>query len=585
MAADEHTKKALGVRSELWISMFLVVTTLCVYFQVGRFEFQIYDTAEYIYENDHVKNGLTIESIRWAFTTIYMSNWHPITWLSHMLDVELYGLDAGRHHLTNLLFHVINTLLLFFTLKRMTGKLWPSGMVAALFALHPLHVQSVAWVAERKDLLSFFWGWLAIWSYLRYLNHRSIGRYIPVVLFFILGLMSKPMIVTLPFVLLLLDYWPLKRFQFANSKPAGNAPASRFWMVSPVFEKLPLFIATAASCLITIHAQQSGGAVGSLEAYPLVVRLANAVYCYVSYIGKMIYPGELAVMYPHPGILPAWQIALSGLLLAGITFMAIRSFRSRPWFPVGWFWYLGTLVPVIGLVQVGGQAMADRYTYLPLIGLYIIVAWGLNDLLSRSAYKKPLSALIPVLIVGALVGVTYTEINYWKNSGTLFSRALEVTRNNLIAHNNLGTYLAARGNTAEAIVHFEKARKINSNYDLAPFNLGLAYADQGQYKKAIPYYQQALAINPEFGLAYHKLGDALYRLGRYDQAAENYKQAIRINPSYAQAYNHLGAAMVRKGDADAAIPLFRKALQIKPDYKEARSNLKNTLSALGKSGS
>jgi Tfp pilus assembly protein PilF len=578
-------KIAVNVRREFWICMFLVLVTLAVYYQIGKFDFHSYDTAKYVYENDYVKNGLAAESIKWAFTSTYFSNWHPLTWLSHMLDVELYGLAAGRHHLTNLLFHIVNTLLLFGILSRMTGKVWQSGLVAALLALHPLHVQSVAWVAERKDLLSFFWGLLAIWSYYGYARNQSIGRFIPVLLFFILGLMAKPMLVTLPFVLLLLDYWPLERFKFEKSKPVGQNLPPKSFKVSLIIEKLPLFIVTAASCMVTIQAQQSGGAVGSMAAFPLNVRLANALVSYVSYIGKMIWPSKLAVLYPHPGMPPMWQIAVSGLMLAGITFLAVKFYKSRPWFLVGWLWYLGTLVPVIGLVQVGGQAMADRYTYLPFIGLYIIAAWGLYDLLSRSRYKKPLSVLIPSLIIGALMVVSSQEVTYWKNTGTLFKRALEVTQHNYVAHNNLGIYLAGQGKTEDAIVHFEKAREINPNYDLAPFNIGLAYAGQGKYKKAIPYYQKALGINSDFAIAYQKLGYAYYRLGHFDKAADNYKSAIRVNPQYAEAYNHLGATLIRLGETEKAVALFRQALRINPHYKEARYNLKNTLQAMSKKGS
>ncbi len=562
--------------------MLLVLVTLVVYVPVGKFDFQNYDTAKYVYENPYVKQGLTAAGIRWAFTTTFHSNWHPLTWLSHMLDVELYGLAAGRHHLMNVLLHIVNALLLFGVLRRATGTVLQSSLVAALFAVHPLHIQSVVWVSQRKDLLSLLGGLLVIVSYLGYTRKPSIVRYLPVLVCFILGLMAKPMLVTLPFVLLLLDYWPLGRLQFGKPKIPAHQQLPGAASVGLIIEKLPLFILAAASCVITIYAQRSGGAVGSLAAFPLDVRLANALVSYAGYIGKMIWPSNLAILYPHPGMPSIWQVVVAGLILGGITFLAAKDSRSRPWFLVGWFWYSGTLVPVIGLVQVGGQAMADRYAYLPLIGLYIIVAWGLDDLLSRSRHKPALSAMIAVLIIGALMFVTFQEVKYWQNSGTLFGRALEVTRGNYVAHNNLGTYLAGQGKTDEAIAHFEKAREINPNYDLAPFNIGLAYASRRQYQEAISYYRKALAINPEFAMAHQKLGLALYRLDRFDQAIENFKQALRINPANVEAYNQMGAALVRLGKLDQAVAAFQQALRIQPDYQEARFNLENVLRAVGK---
>ena len=572
-------KNAGNVRPELWICMLLVLVAFVVYAPVGKFKFQNYDTAKYVYANPYVKQGLTIDGIRWAFTTTYHSNWHPLTWLSHMLDVELYGLEAGRHHLTNVLFHIVNTLLLFWGFHRTTGKLWPSSLVAALFALHPLHVQSVAWVAERKDVMSLFWGLLALGSYVGYARNPGLGRFIPVLIFFSLGLMSKPMLVTLPFLLLLLDYWPLGRFQFGQSRSIDDSQPPIYSKAALIGEKLPLFVLTAVSCMLTVHAQRLGGAIGSMEAFPLDVRLANVPVAYASYIGKMIWPNHLAILYPHPGMPSMWQAMASGLFLLGVTFFAVKYVRSRPWFLVGWLWYLGTLIPVIGLVQVGGQAMADRYAYLPLIGLYIIVAWGLNDLLSRFRYQRAISIVILLLVSLTLMKVSSQEVAYWQNSGTLFGRALEVTRRNYVAHNNLGTYLASQGQIEEAIAHFEKARIISPNYDLPPFNIGLAYASRRQYQKAISYYREALAKNPEFALAYHKIGYALYRVARFDQAVENLEQAVRLNPANAEAYNHLGAALVRLGEIDRAIASFRQALRIRPDYPEARFNLNNAVKA------
>jgi len=454
-----------NIRHEIWICFFLVLITLVTYIQVGTFDFDNYDTARYIYENSHVKKGLTAEGIRWAFTTTHVSNWHPLTWLSHMLDVQLYGLDPGAHHLTSLLFHIANTILLFLILAIMTRDLWPSSFVAALFAIHPLHVQSVAWLAERKDLVCTFFGLLAIWSYIRYAHYKRSDRYLSVLLFFILGLMAKPMIVTLPFILLLLDYWPLKRFQFGIPlQDVSGSTRQTTSMVSLVIEKIPFFIAAAASCMVTLYAQTSGGAISSLGSYPLHVRILNALVSYAGYLGKMFWSAKLAVFYPHPGVWPMWQIMASGLLVTATTLLALRFVKSRPWFIVGWLWFLGTLIPVIGLVQVGAQTMADRYTYVPLIGIFIIISWGLSDLVNQNLIKRGRKALIAAVILGVLMTVTWKQVGYWKNSVTLFERALEVTENNYVAHNNLGHRLMELGETKDAI-------RINPEYLSAQTNL------------------------------------------------------------------------------------------------------------------
>ncbi|MFC1577587.1 tetratricopeptide repeat protein [Thermodesulfobacteriota bacterium] len=570
------------VQREVWICMFLVLVTLAVYFQVGKFDFTNYDTAEYVYENAYVKDGLTAESIRWAFSAIHRSNWHPVTWLSHMLDVQLFGLNPGAHHWTSVGFHLANTLLLFMVLRLMTGNIWRSGFVAALFAIHPLHVQSVAWIAERKDLLSTFFGLLAIWGYIRYVQLPTIGRYIPVLLFFILSLMAKPMMVTLPFVLLLLDYWPLERFRFGFN-PEVNHHSARFaFKAALVLEKIPLLVASAVSCIITVYAQQTGGALGSSIAYPFYVRLANALVSYASYIGQMIWPGNLAVFYPHPGVLPGWRIIVAGILLAGITCLAIKLVKSKPWLMVGWLWFLGTLVPVIGLVQVGSQAMADRYTYVPLIGLFIILAWGVPDLLKRFPYQKAGLVVITTLVTISLMIVSWGQVKTWQSSVTLFERALAVTKNNYVAHNNLGHYRLTEGRLTAAINHFSKAVEINPKFELAYLNLGVALSRQGKIDEAIRSYTRALQLKPDYVVAYNNLGNALYRQGKYQEAITNYLQALQIDPNYAEACNGMGAALIRLGEIEKAVVFFKKALQIDPDYTSAQTNLKNTLAATGK---
>ncbi|MBL7207805.1 MAG: glycosyltransferase family 39 protein, partial [Desulfobacterales bacterium] len=419
---NNETQKSpfFTLRREGVVCLFLALTVLAVYWQVGNHEFVNYDDKDYITENQHVQAGLTLKSIAWAFTSTHAGNWHPLTWLSHMLDCQIYGLNPCGHHFTSVFFHILNSILLFLVFKRMTGAFWKSAFVAALFALHPLHVESVAWAAERKDVLSAFFWMLTMGSYIRYVERPGTNRYLLVLLFFALGLMAKPMLITLPFVLLLLDYWPLGRFhvrkpeaaQPSEEKPqkdtkskkrksrkrlAKNAVQAKKttgsdyqWSLalSLLWEKIPLFVLAAASSVVTFFVQQSGGAVRSLDALPLFVRISNALVSYISYIVKMILPHNMAILYPHPKDFSIWQVAGACLLLACISFIAIRSMKRYPYFAVGWLWYLGTLVPVIGLVQVGLQSMADRYTYIPLTGIFIIIAWGISDLAAKWCYKK-----------------------------------------------------------------------------------------------------------------------------------------------------------------------------------------------------
>ena len=536
-------KTCFNIRPDILICLFLVIITLSSYWQVRDFAFNNYDDEAYVTKNQHVRRGLTFEGIIWAFSASHSANWHPLTWLSHMLDVQLYRMNPGQHHMTNLLFHLMNTLLLFLVFRRMTGHLWRSGFVAALFALHPLHVESVAWVAERKDVLCAFFWMLTVWSYIRYVERPGVYRYLVILLFFILGLMSKPMIVTLPFVLLLLDYWPLGRLRYPksiDSIPIYSNPS----IFHLVWEKIPLFILSTASSVVTLLVQQSGGTLGSLGVYSLSVRIANALASYVSYLVKMMWPFHLAILYPHPGMLPFWKVAGASLLLVSIFLMALWVMRPYPWFIVGWLWYMGTLVPVIGIVQVGFQGMADRYTYVPLIGIFIIIVWGVSELVAGWRYKKIVFGTIGGASLLILMATTWVQAGYWKNSITLFERALEVTSNNYVAYNNLGNALAARGKMFEAI----------------------------------GYYSEALRINPDFKEAHNNLGIAFAMLGRIDEAIGHSLEALRINPDFEEAHNNLGIALINKGKIEEAIFHFREALRIRPDYAHANQNLKNALS-------
>ncbi len=460
------------IRREILVCLFLLLSTLAVYWQIRKYEFVSYDDTFYVTNNSFVRSGLSSESLIWALTTGHASNWHPVTWLSHILDVELYGMNPGSHHLTNLLFHIANTLLLFFVLKQMTGVLWQSSFVAALFALHPLHVESVAWVSERKDVLSTFFWMLTILSYIRYLKYHTLAGYLLTLLFFILGLMAKPMLVTLPFVLLLLDYWILnniKKTEYHHQTIKTDSYISHFSLLTSHFslliEKIPFFIFAGASSIITFFVQKNWGAVSSLDACSFHLRASNAFISYISYIGKMFMPYRLAILYPFPDTIPLWKTAGAFLLIISISFIVIRNMRKHPYLIVGWLWYMGTLVPVIGLVQVGIQSMADRYTYIPLIGLFIIIAWGVSEFINKiynhslKLLKTPITSIrikiwLAVLSAGLLsvfMAVTWLQTRYWKDSTVLFEHALSVTTDNKLAHYGLGDVLLSQGRFDEAV--------------------------------------------------------------------------------------------------------------------------------------
>ncbi len=574
----------LNIRPEFLICLFLVVATLAVYFQVRNFAFIDYDDDVYVTQNVHVKAGLTRESIKWAFTTFHGANWHPLTWLSHITDVELYGLPvsarAGQHHLTNVIFHILNTLLLFLVLRRMTGGLWQSAFVAALFALHPLHAESVAQVAERKDVLSTFFWLLVMGAYIRYAEQPSIKNYLPVIVFFILGLMAKPMLVTLPCVLLLLDVWPLGRLKIEANTPPLLRRGGRG--VRCFFEKIPLLMLSTASSVVTFFAQQSGKAVQSLNAYPIDIRIENALVSYASYLWKMICPSGLAFMYPHPLILPAWKIIVSCLLLVAISFLAVKNIKKRPYLCVGWLWYLGTLVPVIGLVQVGSQAMADRYSYIPLTGIFIMIAYGIPELLSTYRYKKVFFGAVSAVIFPVLMMITWIQVQYWRDSVTLFEHALDVTQGNYITHNNLGFVFQQRGCINKAIQHFSEPLKIKPDYAIAHNNLGNALEEKGKTDEAIRHYREALRLDPNLLKVYVNLGLALEKQGKTDEAVRYYSEALRLKANYADAHIGLGTALLRKGNFIDGAAHFRKALELSPENTEAHNNLGVALAWQGK---
>jgi len=559
------------------ICLFLVVATLAVYWQVLDNDFVHYDDDAYVTENLRVQKGVTFDNLTWAATSSLASNWHPLTWISHMIDCQFYGLNPKGHHLTSLLFHVANTLLLLLIFVRMTGALWQSSLVAALFALHPLHVESVAWVAERKDVLSTFFMMLTLWVYTIYVKKGGVRRYLLVVLFFVLGLMSKPMLVTLPFVLLMLDFWPLGRLGLirdTRNEVTGQQADERPNIFRLVWEKVPFFALAVGSSIVTFIVQERGGAVKLLEMYSIQTRIINAFVAYIEYIVNMVWPVKLVVLYPHPGnSLPIWKGVVTGLVMVLITVLVIRKARKIQYLAVGWFWYIVTLIPVIGIVQVGSQAMADRYTYITLIGLFVIISWGANDLLSKWLRRKIWLGTLAAIILPVLIVLTWKQVQYWEDSITLYKHTLKHTSNNFIIYNNLGKVYNDSGKYKEAIEAYKQSTRIAPDYAMAHSNLGVSYNDLGKYKEAIEACRKAIWINPDYAKAYFNLSVAYGESGKYKEAIEACRKAIEIDPDYAMAHSNLGVAYGVLGMYKEAIEKFKQAIEIDPDDVMAHSNL------------
>jgi tetratricopeptide (TPR) repeat protein len=490
-------------------AILLLIITLAPYWAVSGFDFLVYDDYSYVTNNPVVREGLSVRGLSWAFTTFHASNWHPLTWLSHMLDVELFGVDAGWHHRVNVLFHLANTLLVFWVLRGMTGTTWRAFFVAALFGVHPLHVESVAWVAERKDVLSTFFWILTTAAYLRYVRRPGTGRYLVVLASFVLGLFSKPMVVTLPFVLLLLDWWPLGRMTGGEQAPAlGSFLRDRLPRLA--LEKLPLLLLSTISCAVTYFAQTQGEAVEM--AVSLWVRIQNALLAYATYLWKTLWPVSLVILYPHPGSsVPSGKAMAAGILLTLLTAASIRLAVRRPHLLVGWFWYLGTLIPVIGLVQVGVQSLADRYTYIPLLGIFIAVSWELNALRERLHPHRFLTAVVPALVLSVLVVISSIQVGSWRNSVTVFRHALEFTSNNWVAHINLGWALEQEGKLDEAMFHYRESIRIHPRNPYAHNNLGYVLHLQGRTNEAILHYMEALRLKPNYVSARKNLESIISR--------------------------------------------------------------------------
>ena len=549
----------------------LLVATIAVYAPVAHFDYVDLDDDVYVTANRRVQAGLTWDGIVWAFTTGHAGFWHPFTWLSHMLDCQLFGLDAGGHHLTNLVLHAANTLLLLGALHTLTGAVWRSAFVAAVFALHPLHVESVAWVAERKDVLSTA-AWLAaLWAYASYARRPGRRRLVLVEVAFSIGLLAKAMIVTLPFVLLLLDWWPLDRAR--TTRPGAL-----------VAEKVPLFVLAAVGSVVAFVAAARWGAVVSLTHEPIRRRLATVLVAYVRYLGKAVWPTHLAIFYPMPVAWPAANVVAAALLLFAITACALVVGRRYPYVLVGWLWFVGTLVPVIGVIQAGNQAMADRFTYVALIGPTIVAVWGVEELLRRSPAVARAAAWGGLFVVAVLGVASRKQLGYWRDSTALFTHALAVTTDNWLAHNNLGYVLLRQGRTEEATAHFRAALAIKPGYMDAVNNLGDVLIRSDRAEDAIAHFSAALALHPDDPVTHYNLGNALAKRGDVDAAAREFAAAVRLRPDYPAAHYNLGVAFAARGNSDEAMAEFTRALENDPHQPDAHNALGNLLLQRGRVG-
>jgi tetratricopeptide (TPR) repeat protein len=604
--AREEDGMKLQTMQAFWICVVLVLLVVAVFGQTARFGFMNYDDEESVYSNPTVEKGLTLKGIGYAFTHVQVANWIPLTTLSHMLDCQLFGLHAGGHHLVNVLLHAATAVLLFLVLRQMTGSLWRSAFVAAVFAIHPLRAESVAWVSERKDVLSAFFFMLTIGAYVRNVRHPSWDGQIAVMFFFTLGLLSKSMVATLPFVLLLLDYWPLQRFKVQGSG---------FRIQNLVLEKIPLFVLAVGLCAAAIA---SGVKVKGVDRLPFFERIGNAPVSYVVYLWQMAFPSGLAIPYPYvPSGQMHLQVCLASVALAAITAGVVAWRKKHPWLLMGWLWYVGMLVPVIGIIQISPDAAhADRYTYLPEIGLAIAVTWVVAEWSTGWKFRRAVLGGLMTAIIAALMACAFIQTSYWNSDESLWSHTLAVTSSNSVAHNYLAAALLQKGDTDgamahlqqalaiqpdyvegrnvlgnalfqkgqvdEAILQFQRALAIEPDYAMVHYNLGNALFEKGQVDEAIAHFQKALAIQPDFAEAHNNLGNALFQKGRVDEAVIQLQKALVGNPDIADAHNNLGAALLQKGRVDEAIAQCQKALAIQPDYAAARINLGAALMQAGR---
>jgi protein O-mannosyl-transferase len=566
-APDVSPFRSPGQRT-IVLSLLLILATFALYQPVGRHPFVNYDDNRYVIENAHVTGGLSGQDMKWAFTSFDEGNWHPLTWLSHMLDFELFHFHPAGHHYSNLLLHVLNVVALFWILQQATGCPWRSFMVAALFALHPINVESVAWISERKNLLSMLFFILGLDAYRWYVLRPSWRWrcYATVCCSFALASMAKPQVITFPFVLLLWDYWPLRRFALRGARPAERLLSEKpfSWLV---FEKTPLFVISTASGILTMKAQMAGDAVRSATRYPFPVRLENAVLSYVRYLGKAVWPSRLALLYPHSlTSLNAWQVAGALLVLCAISVLAVRA-NHRRYFLVGWLWFLGTLVPMIGLVQVGAQAMADRYAYLPLVGCFLLLCWGLADGAEQLHAPARLLIACNVVVLLALALLARRQLDYWGDNVKLWSHALEVTSGNFVAEDGLGGLLLERGRLEEAMPHFRAAAAMQPSDPISNYNLGFYDQQHADLQGALRQYSKVLRLTKDARMdadVYINMGFIYSSLGDLEHASDCFKAATQLLPKKASAWIGLGVLAQKSGDLDAALQSYRRALEIQP---------------------
>jgi len=572
-------------KNKLIIAFLLIVVVMAVFIRTTSYQFVNLDDSDYVTQNNHVTNGITQENIVWALTTFHAANWHPVTWISHMIDCQFFGLNPWGHHLTNVLLHAANTILLFLLLSRLTGTLWRSAFVAALFAIHPLHVESVAWVSERKDVLSTMFLLITLASYANYAQHRKLKYYVLAVVMFSFGLMTKPMLVTVPFLLLLVDYWPLGRFTEQNASAVDSNVEEVLTKSCPIrlllYEKLPFLVLTAASCIITVLAQSSL-AVISLEELPFSIRISNALVAYTSYIGKTLWPMNLGAYYPFPSAIPFWKVAGSILLLASISILTLNKIRRYPYLGVGWFWYIVTLVPVIGLVQVGAQSMADRYTYVPLIGLFIAIVWGGFDLVAIIPGRRLILATTSSILILTLSIISYRQAGYWRDSETLFRHTIEVTKDNWFAHTFFGVALDVKGQHDTALPHLVEAVRLNPRFSKSRFSLGVALRRLGRIDEAIVHYRAAIQLEPDFAAARNNLASALVAKGNVDEAIDLLLPLVKMQPNDAMYRSNLANALDKKGHLDEAVVQYLEALRIAPGSASAHNNLGSIYYRMGR---
>lgn len=554
---------------ERFFSLVLIISTLIIYFKVVYFDFVNFDDPCYVLLNDNVITGLSWKNLQWAFSSFHSSNWHPLTWVSHMTDVYFFDYNAAGHHITNVIFHIVNSLLIFFFFSKSTGYAWRSFIIAGLFALHPIHVESVAWISERKDVLSAFFWLLTMICHLNYIKTKELKYYLLSLLMFILGLLSKPMVVTLPFALMLLEIWPLNRITFEQRSETLKQIKSSF------LEKIPFFIFSSISCVITYLAQKDSGALMKIDALSFGYRVANTMISYLKYLGKIFWPENLAIQYPHPiSNIDYALLIFSILIIFLMIFLSIKLIRTRPFLATGWFWFLGTLIPVIGLVQVGSQAMADRYTYIPALGIFFIVSFYGIEYKSKftSWFVLVSSSVLVILSVS-----TWNQLDYWKNSKTLFSHSVECTGRNSVAHNLLGQALALEGDLNEGILHSKLSVELSPAFPEWHNNLGSLYAQNNMYKEAAVHFKEAVRLKPSYWYAHTNLGQLLAIEGNTKEAVHYLQKAEMYFEK--NSYNHslIGVAWAKAGDINKSIEHFRASLELRPNAPNVLNNLGKAL--------